>query len=91
MRNGLKPDSSPIWGQGRDELVLHTDTTARLLLLGGEPFAEPLLMWWNFVARTRVEVDTATRAWNALDPRFGQVASPLARIPAPPVPEKLGV
>jgi redox-sensitive bicupin YhaK (pirin superfamily) len=76
-------------GQGRQSLALRTNRQARLLLLGGEPFAEPILMWWNFVARSRAEVETATREWNAQEPRFGSVASPLARIPAPPVPAAL--
>jgi hypothetical protein len=40
-------------------------------------------MWWNFVARTRAEVDAAFDDWRAQAPRFGRVASPLARIPAP--------
>jgi redox-sensitive bicupin YhaK (pirin superfamily) len=76
-------------GQGREALTLRTTGLARLLLLGGEPFPEPIVMWWNFVARTRAEVEEATRAWNARQPRFGVVASPLARIPAPPVPAAL--
>jgi redox-sensitive bicupin YhaK (pirin superfamily) len=76
-------------GQRRQALGLRTDSQARLLLLGGEPLAEPILMWWNFVARSRAEVETATREWNAQEPRFGSVASPLARIPAPAVPEGL--
>jgi redox-sensitive bicupin YhaK (pirin superfamily) len=76
-------------GLGRQTLSLRTDRQARLLLLGGEPFDEPILMWWNFVARSRAEVEAATRTWNARDPRFGTVASPLPRIPAPPVPTAL--
>ena len=76
-------------GQGRRSLTLRTTRPARLLLLGGEPFGEPILMWWNFVARSRAEVEVATREWNAQEPRFGVVASPLARIPAPPVPQGL--
>ena len=76
-------------GQGRRALSLRSDRQARLLLLGGEPFAEPILMWWNFVARSRAEVELATREWNAQEPRFGVVSSPLARIPAPRVPEGL--
>lgn len=76
-------------GQGRQALALRTDSQAQLLLLGGEPFAEPILMWWNFVARNRAEVEAATREWNAQTPRFGSVASPLARIPAPQVPAGL--
>ena len=76
-------------GQGRRALALRTDRQARLLLLGGEPFPEPILMWWNFVARSRAEVEAATREWNAQEPRFGSVSSPLARIPAPAVPAGL--
>ncbi|HVF76402.1 MAG TPA: pirin family protein [Acidimicrobiales bacterium] len=66
---------------GRDELVLDGD--ARALLLGGEPFDDTVLMWWNFVARTRGEVDAARADWNSGSDRFGAVASPLDRIPAP--------
>jgi redox-sensitive bicupin YhaK (pirin superfamily) len=82
-------DNLAYLGLGRSQLTLVAETDARLLLLGGEPFAEPILMWWNFVARTRTEVEDATRQWNAADARFGRVASPLDRIPAPPVPQGL--
>ncbi len=36
---------------------------ARLLLLGGPPFGEEIVMWWNFVGRTHEEVVTARAAW----------------------------
>jgi hypothetical protein len=52
-------------------------------LLGGVPFAEQLLMWWNFVARTTREVDAAHESWREQDGRFGAVASRLEPIPAP--------
>ena len=68
---------------GREHLRAGAADPVRALLVGGEPFAGTPLMWWNFVARTRDEVDAATREWNAGSPRFGGVASPLARIPAP--------
>jgi hypothetical protein len=54
------------------------------MLLGGTPFESPILMSWNFVARTRDEVDLATDEWNAGSDRFGDTGSPMARIPAPP-------
>jgi redox-sensitive bicupin YhaK (pirin superfamily) len=76
-------------GLGRQSLTLRTDRHARALLLGGEPFVEPILMWWNFVGRTGAEIEAATREWNDHDSRFGSVASPLARIPAPRVPDGL--
>jgi len=40
-------------------------------------------MWWNFVARTRGEIEEAWRDWEGGAARFGPVASDLASIPAP--------
>jgi redox-sensitive bicupin YhaK (pirin superfamily) len=73
-------------GKDRQELALVANDPARVLLLGGEPFAEPILMWWNFVARTRAEITAAYRQWHDADERFGRVDSPLPRIPAPSPP-----
>jgi quercetin 2,3-dioxygenase len=81
---GVRPGQLGYLGQGREEVALSVRDPARVLLLGGEPFAEPVLMWWNFVARTREELDGAYRQWEAGDPRFGRLRSPLPRIPAPP-------
>ncbi len=51
--------------------------SGRLLLLGGEPFGEDLLMWWNFVARSHDEVVEAREEWTAAvagaATRFGRV------------------
>ena len=71
-------------GRGREAVVLDVTGPARALLLGGEPFAEQIVMGWNFVGRSRDEVVRAGADWNAGHERFGTVASPLARIPAPP-------
>jgi redox-sensitive bicupin YhaK (pirin superfamily) len=70
-------------GEGRDELVVDAPGPARALVLGGEPFGEEIVMAWNFVGRSRAEVDQAAADWNAGRARFGAVASPLPRIPAP--------
>jgi quercetin 2,3-dioxygenase len=78
----LRPGTMGYLGQGRSELVLDATTAAKVLLLGGEPFEEPILMWWNFVARTREEIDAAYDAWQAQDDRFGRVRSTLPVIPA---------
>ena len=64
-------------------MPMATTDPARVLLLGGEPFGEPILMWWNFVARSRDELDAAYRQWESDHPRFGRLRSPLPRIPAP--------
>jgi hypothetical protein len=73
-------------GEGRPDLALDAAGPVRLLLLGGRPFGEPIVMSWNFVGRSRDEVDRAAADWNAGHERFGTVASPLARIPAPAPP-----
>ncbi len=64
----------------------------RVLVLGGPPFGEPIVMWWNFVGRTHEEVVAAREAWQdqiasgqQREGRFG-VVSDLAPIPAPPMP-----
>ncbi len=77
---------------GAIEMSLTTTGDARLLLLGGPPFTEPLFMWWNFVARNRTEVSAAITDWTEYTrkpgdrERFGLVASPLPPIPAPMLP-----
>ncbi len=79
----VRPGQSAYLGAGRDEVVLSAPDGARVLLLGGEPFPEPVVMWWNFVGRSQDELAAARSAWEAGDDRFGRVATGLARIPAP--------
>jgi hypothetical protein len=55
----------------------------RALLLGGAPFDETILMWWNFVARTTEEIVAAREDWQA-GRRFGDVRAYSGdRTPAP--------
>jgi redox-sensitive bicupin YhaK (pirin superfamily) len=70
-------------GTQRQDLVLHSGDGARLLLIGGQPFPETILMWWNFVARTPDEIREARADWEA-HRRFGDVpAYQGSRIAAP--------
>jgi hypothetical protein len=82
----LAPGSMLYLGAGRRDLRLHAAAGARILLLGGEPFAEQIVMWWNFVGRSSDEIAAAREQWTAGD-RFGAVVGydgdPL---PAPPMP-----
>lgn len=71
-------------GPGCDEVNLDAYEPTRAMLLGGTPFESEILMWWNFVARSRAEIDEALESWKNDDGRFGDVASPLERIGAPP-------
>jgi redox-sensitive bicupin YhaK (pirin superfamily) len=80
----VRPGQLAYVGMGRDELPLASADGARLLLLGGVPFAEPIVMWWNFVARTKEEMAQARTQWATGDERFGAVDTTLPRIPAPP-------
>ena len=58
---------------GREALAIRAPgATTRALLIGGAPFAEPILMWWNFVARTTDEIAAARDDWQA-GRRFGDV------------------
>lgn len=65
------------------------DEPARVVLFGGAPFTEELLMWWNFVGRTHDEIVGYRRLWEAADARFGAVEGyrgSITRLPAPPLP-----
>jgi len=79
----VRPGVLAYLGRGRDELALDMPGSCRALLLGGRPLGEDLLMWWNFVARTRAEIEQAWTEWEHGTARFGRVASGLERIPAP--------
>ncbi|HET7304141.1 MAG TPA: pirin family protein [Segeticoccus sp.] len=62
---------------------------ARVLLLGGEPFPEQIIMWWNLVGRTHEDIDAARRQWQDHAGRFGEVrgyTGSTTRLPAPPLP-----
>ncbi len=74
-------------GPGRSALRLRTVTGARLMLLGGEPFAEEIVMWWNFVGRSHEEVVGYREAWERRDARFPPVVERGERVmEAPPLP-----
>jgi quercetin 2,3-dioxygenase len=81
-----EPGALAFLGSGRDEWRLEVRAPARALLLGGVPFSEPVLMWWNFVGRSRDELSAARRQWSMRDERFGVVRSRLERIEVDPPP-----
>ena len=66
----------------------------RLILLGGPPFGEPIVMWWNFVGRSHEEIVAFREEWqqqivdgSLTDGRFGiPVDDHLPPIPAPELP-----
>jgi quercetin 2,3-dioxygenase len=74
---------------------------ALILVLGGRPLGEPIVMWWNFVGRSHEEIADARSDWEEqiggepFSPtplgqrpaRFGSIAgNRLAPLPAPHLP-----
>ncbi|MEZ5094100.1 pirin-like C-terminal cupin domain-containing protein [Nocardioides sp.] len=74
---------------------------SRAILLGGEPFDEEIVMWWNFVGRSHEEIIEFREAWQeqithdgavvadgrqVADGRFGNTGHRLPPIPAPEMP-----
>lgn len=81
----LETDTMYYFGRGRAELPLRSVEGARLLVIGGVPFREPVLMWWNFLAGTPEEIATARADWEE-GRRFGSVSSYKGdRLAAPPL------
>jgi redox-sensitive bicupin YhaK (pirin superfamily) len=78
---------------GVNELVIEASEPTRAILLGGVPFEEPIVMWWNFIARSHDEIEQMRAAWQSqvvigVDPtgRFSAVDFDGASIPAPEMP-----
>lgn len=70
----LTPGTLYHLGMGRDVLGLRGQERGRAILIGGAPFGERILMWWNFVARTPEEIAQAREDW-VHQRRFGEVKS----------------
>jgi redox-sensitive bicupin YhaK (pirin superfamily) len=71
------------------EMVNLGGGAARVVLLGGLPFPEQLVMWWNFVGRSHEDIALYRQMWEDHDERFGAVAGyhgAVSRLPAPPLP-----
>jgi redox-sensitive bicupin YhaK (pirin superfamily) len=82
----LQPGSLLYLGAGRDEITVQAPGPARLFLLGGAPFEEPLVMWWNFVGRSHQDILQAREEWMG-GRRFGTVPGCAADpLPAPAMP-----
>jgi redox-sensitive bicupin YhaK (pirin superfamily) len=73
---------------GNDSIRIDCDGDSVLLLIGGQPFGEKILMWWNFIARNSEEISLARMQWNAHDERFGKEFEDRIGgwIPAPELP-----
>lgn len=85
--DGQSIDSIGLWylGTKRSSIELKSRNGCRVLLIGGPPFPEQILMWWNFVARTPEEIAHARSDWQSHQ-RFGEVTAYRGpRLDAPPL------
>lgn len=72
---------------GNESLSLTAVGDTRLVLIGGTPFTERLVMWWNFVARSHDEIRSMRADWESEDIRFPGFTDHIGgRIPAPELP-----
>jgi redox-sensitive bicupin YhaK (pirin superfamily) len=79
---GYVPDGTEVLA-----LTNESDGAARAILLGGPPFGEEIVMWWNFVGRSHEDIARAREDWEASSDRFGVVRGyPGGRLPAPALP-----
>ncbi|GIJ00073.1 hypothetical protein Slu03_24500 [Sediminihabitans luteus] len=100
----VPPSALGYVGPGRDELRVTASTAGpvRAVLIGGEPFDEEIVMWWNFVGRSHEDVARARADWQVqLEPgadgaapghaegaRFGRVDGYAGPpLPAPALPD----
>jgi redox-sensitive bicupin YhaK (pirin superfamily) len=91
--NPIEHQQMAFVGEGHQTLTLRAPGQAAIaMLLGGEPFDEEIVMWWNFIGRSHEEVVEQRDAWNAgglpgAPERFGAVADfDGDRLLAPPLP-----
>ncbi len=86
----LTEDNMVVLEPGLTEIEIQLHAGSRILLLGGEPFESPILLWWNFVGRTQEELSLARDQWINQDQRFGDIADYLGpRLEAPAFPDKM--
>jgi redox-sensitive bicupin YhaK (pirin superfamily) len=69
---------------GHDSIRCTASRRTKVILLGGEPLSQPIVMWWNFVGSNHQEISRAVSDWNIESAsRFGRVKSEYPQIPAP--------
>ena len=52
-------------GPGHESVELTAHTASRLILIGGEPLGEQIVMWWNFIGRSHDEIIAFRARWQS--------------------------
>lgn len=77
-------------GGGLEHFEISLSQDARVLLIGGEPLDDEILIWWNFVGHSKQEIAKAQRDWEMASERFGEITSYRGkRMMPPPLPWKV--
>jgi redox-sensitive bicupin YhaK (pirin superfamily) len=77
-------------GEERSHLEFDAIEGSRILLFGGVPLGEHVLLWWNFVARSNEDMIRAREQWEQRATRFGDVSGYGGqRLSAPPLALRL--
>jgi redox-sensitive bicupin YhaK (pirin superfamily) len=72
---------------GTEAARISASENSVIVLVGGAPFDEKIVLWWNFIARSNDEIVRMRSQWNGREPRFGEVEDSLGGwIPAPELP-----
>ena len=86
----LNADNMVVLETGLTEIEVELTEGHRVLLIGGEPFESPILLWWNFVGRTMQDLQQAREDWINRDARFGEIPDYQGkRLEAPVLPEQM--
>jgi redox-sensitive bicupin YhaK (pirin superfamily) len=74
-------------GNSRRSLHLRSPYGGQVIMLGGQPFAEDIVMWWNFIGRSHAEIVKFRSAWAERDARFRPIVNRSEKaMEAPPMP-----
>jgi redox-sensitive bicupin YhaK (pirin superfamily) len=72
---------------GAGKITIKSKSDFRALLIGGTPFEEEIIMWWNFIGRTHDEIAAMRNDWQAQTNRFNSFEDRIGGyIPAPALP-----
>jgi hypothetical protein len=86
----LTEDNMVVLEPGLQQMQVEIHAGGRVLLVGGEPFESPILLWWNLVGRSMEELKLAREQWIAGHERFGSIPSYEGpRLEAPAFPDRM--
>lgn len=69
------------FGLGNTEVNVEIEPETRVMLLGGRPFGEKIIMWWNFIGRTHDEIETYRKSWQKERENNGEDAVQYGKFP----------